>query len=687
MALMLILLLLPGGLLAWACGTARLDAFLLAPVLSVGLVASTAIIMGALGIPFTLANYFTIALGLSIIIITWRVFHPYLRAIKKDNQPPKFRGIITSFFRSEIQPRKGTWLAVFSGLLVNCGVVFWTFIQPLAGPDSFIQTYDTPFHFSVITYLRDTANGSSIGAALVDRTIGSPFYPAAWHDTVALVSGATEQWLPIIVNVSVIAILAIVWPLSAMALARVLISGRPFVLFATGALAGLFSAFPMRFAIWGILYSNLLSWAILPGAMALFILLFRAQKWQILRASTLFLFAFAGVALSQPNGVFTAVVLLVPFLMGEIWRRCQALPHGKLWGVVANIVFIIALAFGWRTVHYMEFMQRTVLFDWPAHTTLPGAFYEILTGATNDMPREPVMAYATLIAVAVWLYFAITRKDRLAWPAIAVLIGMAMFVIGSGIPSGNVPEATRFSAYRDLLTGFWYHDQYRLAAIPIICALPVVAGVVDDVIRFLVSFFPIRVVGAQQGRRQRQLHTAIGTALVAAIVIPTLALGEFPIRRGNIAHQSSLEEHWPLTASELTFMRKVRETVGTDPVILNVPYDGSAFAYSLVGLNVVYRSYEANWIGKATADQEHLHLVTSKVADSPKAICPLLERNNVEYVLIMDKNRTSWSEPHPILRYNVKWWRGLEITNETPGFTPVMTSGTGDTLYEITACK
>lgn len=663
MCLSAVIYLLPGLLLARAAGAPRARSVLVAPVVSAGAVAGAAVLLGVLGIRFSL-----LAVGIAVLLLGALVLATRLLLNRfAGRSAPGASGAPGATDHEDVRT---LWAAVLGGVVINAAVMWWTFVSCLAGPGAILQTYDTPFHFSVITYLMRSGNGSSIGAALVDRTVGSTFYPAGWHDVVALVAQTTHAWLPVAVNANVIIILTVVWPLSVMALTTALLPRRPWAVLGAGAVAGLFGAFPVRFATWGILYSNLLSWAILPAAMALFIWMWTPGR----RASSLVLFAlaFVGVALCQPNGVFTALVLLVPFLLAQVWQFWSARPLRLLGAALCDLVLIAALAWGWHYAYNAPFMNRTVTFDWPAHTGVGGALHELATGSTNQMAPSPVMPAVLALAVLVWLVSWLRSRDRSSWPVVSLVVGLTIYVIGAGVAAENVAPG-RIHFLRDFLTGFWYHDQVRLAAIPVLMAVPLVGALLDSLATVVASHHN-RLAGAG----------AAVLALVLALA-PALRSGELQARRAQISAETRLDQSQPLTATELAFMRKVTAYVPAGQQVLNNPYDGSAYGYSLTGLNTVYRSYEANWIGAPTAQQTELHQLTSGVASDPQRVCPLLADEAIQYVLMMPKNNTTYDGGAGV-RYNVAWWRGLEITGATPGFSPVLSDASGDTLYRVTAC-
>lgn len=78
-------------------------------------------------------------------------------------------------------------IALLGALIVNAVIAIGVFVRSVPSPQAFFSTYDTPFHMSVIRWLIESGDGSSLHSAAVDGTVGSHFYPALWHGWVSMV--------------------------------------------------------------------------------------------------------------------------------------------------------------------------------------------------------------------------------------------------------------------------------------------------------------------------------------------------------------------------------------------------------------------------------------------------------------------------------------------------------------------
>ena len=69
--------------------------------------------------------------------------------------------------------------------------------------------------------------------------------------------------------------------------------------------------------------------------------------------------------------------------------------------------------------------------------------------------------------------------------------------------------------------------------------------------------------------------------------------------RRDVTFWNSLQELKSYSADERRFVERVKKVVPSGAVVLNQPYDGSAYAYGLDDLNVYYK------LGKAIGWQAH----------------------------------------------------------------------------------
>ena len=93
-------------------------------------------------------------------------------------------------------------IALVGALIVNAVIAIGVFIRSVPSPQAFFSIYDTPFHMSVIRWLIESGDGSSLHSAAVDGTVGSHFYPALWHGWVSMVISGLGTPITVAINAS-----------------------------------------------------------------------------------------------------------------------------------------------------------------------------------------------------------------------------------------------------------------------------------------------------------------------------------------------------------------------------------------------------------------------------------------------------------------------------------------------------
>ena len=123
-------------------------------------------------------------------------------------------------------------------------------------------------------------------------------------------------------------------------------------------------------------------------------------------------------------------------------------------------------------------------------------------------------------------------------------------------------------------------------------------------------------------------------------------------------------------------------------MILNQPYDGSVYAWGIDDLNVYYKAWQGNWLGKPTA-QSKLIMNSLDSMDDDQHVCRAVKESHAQYLMLLD--RTDY-KPDPddeakvisdYASYKKHDWRGVDAVHDgTPGFTPVLQQGVMR-LYKI----
>ena len=556
-------------------------------------------------------------------------------------------------------------IALVGALIVNAVIAIGVFIRSVPSPQAFFSTYDTPFHMSVIRWLIESGDGSSLHSAAVDGTVGSHFYPALWHGWVSMVISGLGTPMTVAINASCLVVLLTIWPLSSAVLTDVLFGKKVRLspVFAV-LVSSLFAAYPWGLLAFGVLYSNFFSYALAPAYLAAFVVLLRGVLMKQFKGAELcglILIAiggFAAIALAQPNSVFTLAVILFPYVVALAFNQVHRRSGSMTKATLTALVLIVLAACLWYALYKAPFMQRTVTWRWDSFQSPKRAIAAVLLLSTNAASVRLAAQWLLAIGVAIGGLLAILKYRR-AWLVISYASIAALYVLCAGF-EGRI---------RNIATGFWYHDSYRPAGAMSILAVPLMALALAWLSENLVK------TSHPKGAALRLISSALIYALIAAV---TLTGGNIKWRIDTMSdHAQDRQDHYTYS-DEIAFMDEARQITGTQGKVANDPFDGSMFGYATSGLPVVFTSMPGNWIGQMKPDTTVIMDDLYKVSEDPQEICPVIQQEDIRYAIVLERHRQIFDEHSP--------WTGIRnITPETPGFERVLERGPYS-LYKITAC-
>ncbi len=666
----MLFLLLPGGLVTAALGLRGLSAAALAGPVTISIAAVLAVLLPFASIPWTAAAVLAGGILLSAVIVGIRL--PGIRRAGSS-----LRHAFIPWHRAAASPpparrtRSVAWVAAafFAGaalILVELALAF-------GSPESFSQTFDNVFHLNGVRYVLDTGNASSLWMSKMTSGDAAPyFYPAAWHGLAAALVQLTGLPITVAVNVLNMAVAAVVWPLGCMMLTRTVAGNRPVAVGAAAILAALFAPFPILLLDFGVLYPNFLAISMLPAALASIALLCRVARhleWPPAPRFTLPLLILPGLALAHPNGLMSLVALSVPIILQAYVRLAGNREHRsrhRLAWILASLglgVGAVALYVLWTNIRPPEDAAF-----WEPLQTPRGAAWDVLANGAIDRPAAIGVSVLMLIGL-----FLCWRRGGRTWMIAGFVIIGVLYVIVSGTLKGDV---------RSALTGIWYNDSNRIAALLPLTALPFAAVGVDAVAVWLRRRLD-RLAESRSAASGRPLKdrasagrgTHAAYLVICGVLALAVAASQIPSMRAAIgsARKNYLETDHSLLIStdEQKIIDRLDEIVPADAAIAVNPWTGGALAYA-----IAHRETTAKHILTAnTADVETLNR-DLRNADSDPAVCAALKATGVRYVLDFGPNEVHFGE-HP--------FPGLENLNNSLAVRLVLAEG-GARLYEVTAC-
>ena len=739
LGLFLLILVIPGFCFFRLLKTSRLEALLLSPVFSVSLYSVLGILYGLLGVESSVVSAFAIPSALLLVVLAVKL--------------AKGRGRLAASekLHESAIPGRGSLDARMAAFYLACGVVAGTvlFLKPLDGADSFISTYDNLYHYNAIRALvesgywspLDTSCYLALPSALNPMPGGTypldGYYPLGWHILLTLLMELSGCALPVAVNVANFTFASVVFPLGMYMLMATLFKKESTLV--AGALCScVCAAFPWYMLLEWPLFPNLAAFCLTPVLAACFIRLAKGLATRVVsgevpgegfRASVLlagFLFACVACAAIHPNSIFTAALLLAPFV---VWMVAWAIgrKYGVVAGVMGGIVVGAIIVIAWVLLANADSFKYVMDEATKARQLPEEAWTAVAEFSFMNKAGQPILFVFALVGVV-----AVLASRRNCWIVVSFALVVLVYVASASFEEGPL---------RQILTGFWYSEPKRIGSIAGLASMPLVAcglSALYELVAALVAHIWEARVGAccadarreiagqvagigpsdactnNRGRdnesdcllaggegicRMRAVLTAVfalafvGVVFFAPYVPPAnqehLEQNEDAQEPDEtLAHASALQgmacyakmnyENPILDREEVAFIQKAAATIGSDQAVINLPYDGSLIAYGLTGLKVYYLERYGYAGAHETPESALIRTKLSEIstrADVLKAV----QSTGCRYVLLLKRDKDIVYNFDPLL------WQGIsDIDDATPGFTPVLSEG-DMRLYRIDA--
>ena len=559
-------------------------------------------------------------------------------------------------------------------LLIAAVVCLLYHIKPLDGPNSFLAKTDNTFHFNLIAHNLDSGDWSMLHSTLYDRAdkFGT-YYPAAWHLVPTILCQATGCTIPMSVNVFIAVLLCSVVPTSSYCFMRIVLGkDNPFALRLGATLPLAFVVFP-----WQILleakHPFFLGMSFLPVALALFIGVVEDALRRELDRRTLVLLAIALLAclLAHPSMAFSIGQLLGPYIVWVIWRESTAKGSTRkvyVHGMLLCGAFLAFAATLWLICYRIPRLGGVTSFGIEPFAGVVLAVTEAGLLGFKNIPPEILLAAFMWLGILFSLY-----KPRYLWLSAGFAFACMQYVL-TAISNGRLTH---------ILTGFWYCDYKRVSAMACIMALPLAALGLEMCVGLCQRVFEMQTNPEtdERDRRFARVHVpllAIGVAFVF-VFYPSFKLPgashKTPTAFGRVSKEltdwnSYTKPYYAvLTKDEVVFLKEVKDEVD-DETVLNVPGDGSAFAYAEMDLDVYFRRY-----GPFHKETEIIIMTKLCDAATDADVRNAVHESGARYVLLLDEDPHA-EEASYFNNFGKGYWKGiLSIDEQTPGFELILSEG------------
>ena len=649
-----LVLVVPGLALGRALGLRAFALAALSPVLSMALVSVAGFLAALLKIPWSVWPVAGLTAVTVLAVLGVRYAMP-----AKWREPHTERRIESRF-----------WWAL-GGAALGGVTICVRMVDVIGSPEHISQTFDNIFHLNAIRYIEDTHQASSL---TLGAMTGGAFYPAGWHAFISLITQTSMAPIPVAVNAGNIAIASIAWPLGCVYLCQQVLGQRRDAAVIAGILSAGFGAFPLLMIYFGVLYPNLLSLSLLPALLALGVQALGLSAVSELRGPLpviAVVLASAGVAQAHPSTFLAFLAFLSPAVLYVYvvsvlkWRRDWG--ANKVRAVAWSAILVLggASALGLWIVARPSFAAAF----WPPVQTIPRALLQVVSNA--PLGTSPAIAVSVLAVLGVVLA---VRQRRNWWLIGILLIGALLFVAVSSFPVGRL---------RYLLSGTWYSDSYRLAALlPVAVIVPAAVGATAawTWLRSRLAALGNGDSGTKAAATlrapllSRKPVKATVSAAGAVVLVVLTQLGSVPdmvsLARGSYA----LTPASPLlTSDEAAVLSDLDKFVPANSVIASNPGNGSALAYALADR----RTMQLHILTSNDSPDDKTILARLRNAKTDPDVCPAVSRLGIGYVLDFGTQEVN-NEHHPA--------PGLADL-EKAGVASVIDQHGEAKLLKLTACR
>ena len=645
----------PGYAMGWALRVpARLRVFY-APLLTFALVAVSAIALGKTGIPWSLISFVPVAAVMvaaaaGLMWLVGRRWPALASASWPGNDVPVAWPVV------------GAVLGGFLVLHMTEDMVY--------GPEAFSQSLDNSFHMNAIRWIQEHGDASSLTLGAVAAANQEPtFYPAGWHDFVSLIYSTTGTSIATATIVTVLLAAGILWPCSLVALSLSIPKLRRLQALAIPAMICGFAAFPGLLLRWGVLFPNLLGYALLPSFVALMVYLVQVMVRREYSASLSLglasLVGLAGLALVHPNAVVSAAAFAVPLLLaGVTWVvHSRELTSRQKWVRSALLGLVILGCVGaWWFLRPGASASNT----WEPMLTEGEALYQFLFLGLENANQLGDKFNPSYLAgfLALWGAGYLLYKHRNLWLIASwVLIGY-LWIVSASVPRGE---------FRLLMVAPWYTDHFRLAALVVFPSV-ILAGIgLGGFVEGLLTWVARR---APRPARLKVATVGMGVAMVLVLVVAGLSSRVPSVQETTLAVSQEYRvtpTSVVLNQDEMNVINEIPKIVPKGDVIVNNPWDGSAYIYALADRHLTGYHFEFETSPKYSAIMHNL-----KDARTNPEVCREVNKYKAHWYVHLENQLNFGPDAQ-------KNYDGLVAAIGTDVLTPVYSSGPM-TLYRISAC-
>jgi hypothetical protein len=348
-------------------------------------------------------------------------------------------------------------------------------------------------------------------------------------------------------------------------------------------------------------------------------------------AVTLLVAGLPGLTLAHPNGALTfGLFFAILFTLQVATWLVRSRPRPTRARMALGIGSVLVVL-GVTVLVWYKARPSLDVAPWHKVQSTGQAIGEVLTNSAMQRPFSLLVSIAVLIGLIVLL-----RRRDFAFPLLAGATTV-LFVASSAFADGWL---------RAWIAGPFYQDNYRLASLTAVGALPlaIVGGltVLALVERLLASARFTQGLGPVRGPTGAWVPRVAGIALALVAILGTQFGG---VQRAALEARPAYERTPTselVDTNEYRLMMELPELLPKDAVLIDNPSTGSAYAYALTGFTVT----AAHMFYESTPAEETLRKRLNRAAGSERtesAVCSAVDDLGGDvYVLDFTDPARSW---------------------------------------------
>lgn len=642
----LLLLVIPGAIVARSAQLTWPVAVAVAPALTYGVVALAILPMGAIGVPW---NGWTALLALLIVVavvVSLRVALDRWR--DRDAEA--------------LSVSVGPALVVAAGVVLGAVLIGFAAIRGLPHWQSIPSNWDSVWHANTIRFILETGQASPthMGELRNVETHDALYYPSTFHALGAIFSQLSGAAPTSAYTISSLTASIWLFPASAAALTWQLLRNNrtwghlPLAgeqwwaagsAAAAAALSASFTAVPyVEFDTASM--ANLVAYGLAVPTMVLIVSTLRHRD-----RIPLAVIALVGVfSVHITGGVVTVLFVVAWWLLDALWHPVRGrLTDFISLALTAVPTLVLLLP---QFVGVLQQAEIIVGHEFVTHQTRKRVLFEAVTQHTRHLNDYPIQNFIIGLAVVGGLILLIRR---VWWPA-AVWLLLIVSIVHSAAPFGG-PVGAITGKFSDL----FYSDPRRLSAVVTMLLAPMAGIALFMVTAWVVDRCRGRWPSSKKAPPQKAWHAV--TAAVLIVVTIGSAWHYFPRHRYLFGekYDSIMIDQKDLDA----FAYLATLPGAKDTLIGNANTDGTAWMYAIAGLHPLWTHYDYP-VQQGPGYHRFIFWAYADDADTDPRIAEAVKALNIRYVVTSTPVVLKFAMPDGLLSLDKsKSWAKLYDNGET----------------------